>query len=146
MGKSQIVKEEERFWAKVDTSGSCWLWRGHRLPTGYGQFFGGGKVVFAHRWAYAHIRGAIPAHLYIDHLCRNTSCIRPSHLEVVTNAENVRRAQLITRNNESCPKGHAWTIENTGVRLLPHRTDYGTRYCRMCSRARAKLQQKRQKQ
>jgi hypothetical protein len=27
----------------------------------------------------------------LDHLCRRCECVRPDHLEAVTNAENIRR-------------------------------------------------------
>jgi hypothetical protein len=35
--------------------------------------------------------GPIPSGMQIDHLCRNTLCVNPDHMEVVTNAENGRR-------------------------------------------------------
>lgn len=28
---------EERFWARVEKTDSCWIWRGFTLPDGYGQ-------------------------------------------------------------------------------------------------------------
>jgi len=44
---------EERFWAKVDRSKSCWLWLGARSWNGYALFAMGrqGKLL-AHRYAY----------------------------------------------------------------------------------------------
>lgn len=45
----------------------------------------------AHRIAWVLERGEIPAGLVPDHLCRVRNCIRVDHLELVTNAENVRR-------------------------------------------------------
>lgn len=82
----------ERFWSKVEPDGSCWGWRGHRQPNGYGQFSENQRVIYAHRWAYEHFIGPIPAGLHIDHLCNNPSCVKPDHLEPVTQAENNRRA------------------------------------------------------
>jgi hypothetical protein len=35
--------------------------------------------------------GEIPDGLMLDHLCRNTACVNPSHLEPVTNSVNVQR-------------------------------------------------------
>jgi len=36
--------------------------------------------------------GPIPDGLHLDHLCANPPCVRPDHLEPVTQAENNRRA------------------------------------------------------
>ncbi len=81
----------ERFWAKVDRSGECWLWTGNVYRDGYGQFYVERRQVRAHRWAYESEVGPIPEGLVLDHLCRVRLCVRPSHLEPVTNRENLLR-------------------------------------------------------
>lgn len=90
--------EAERFWLKVDrsTCDGCWTWLGQTNQWGYGHFrrtLGPGLylTVKAHRFAYELVVGPIPAGLTLDHLCGNQSCVRPEHLEPVTNAENLRR-------------------------------------------------------
>lgn len=76
--------------------GPCWIWTGVKHKKwGYGRFSINHQYVQAHRWSYAHFVGPIPAGLHIDHLCRVTSCVRPTHLEPVTPAENNRRAALV---------------------------------------------------
>jgi hypothetical protein len=67
----------------------CWEWDRFRVARGYGRF--GGAVV-AHRWVYERFIGKVPDGLELDHLCRNTSCVNPAHLEPVTHAENMRRS------------------------------------------------------
>lgn len=72
----------------------CWIYknkRGPRLPGKYNTVRIGGKKVYAHRTMYEQHVGPIPKGLVLDHLCRCSHCIRPDHLEPVTNAENVRR-------------------------------------------------------
>ena len=69
----------------------CWTWQGACTPRGYGLMRVGAKMVYAHREYYEREVGPIPDGLDLDHLCRNTRCIRPSHQEPVTRAENVRR-------------------------------------------------------
>ena len=81
---------EGRFWAKVDRSGSCWLWLA-ATSHGYGTFQSNGKLVRAHRYAYELLVGPIPGGLVIDHLCRTTACVNPEHLEPVTQRENLLR-------------------------------------------------------
>jgi hypothetical protein len=47
----------------------------------------------AHRYVYETHKEAIPNGLELDHLCRNTLCVNPNHLEPVTHAENCRRGK-----------------------------------------------------
>lgn len=81
----------------------------------------------AHRAFYEFFVGWIPPKLQLDHLCRNTSCVNPDHLEPVTNGENIWRAVNDTR--PTCPSGHPYTEENTWH-------DGHARRCRTCRRDR----------
>jgi len=92
------VDEADRFWSKVRLCprDGCWLWTGAPNADGYGRFqrrlaTGVYRMVKAHRYAYELLVGPIPEGLTLDHLCLHRLCVRPSHLEPVTNAENVRR-------------------------------------------------------
>lgn len=85
------VPEVDRFWSKVDRDPDCWLWLGLRNAYGYGRFFIPGGERLAHRYAYEFEVGPIPEGLTLDHLCETPACVRPDHLEPVTNAENLRR-------------------------------------------------------
>ena len=86
-----------RFWAKVEKTSdinACWNWLGAKTK-GYGNFsYGGrgGKTVRAHRFSYILINGPIPDGLALDHLCRNTLCVNPAHLEAVTDRVNFLRS------------------------------------------------------
>ena len=71
---------EERFWAKVDRSGDCWLWTGSRDKLGYGWSTANGVRDGAHRAAYRYTYGEIPAGMVICHRCDNPSCVCPDHL------------------------------------------------------------------
>lgn len=83
----------ERFYRYVARQrNGCWNWTGGTTK-GYGSFSAvGRKKVYAHRFSWELHRGPIPDGLVIDHLCRNTRCVNPDHLEPVTQLENVRRA------------------------------------------------------
>jgi hypothetical protein len=125
-----------RFLAKVEPEpmSGCWLWIGG-VDKGYGAFhygkFGyGNKVIGAHCAAYLLFVGEIPAGLHLDHLCRNTQCVNPQHLEPVTPGENVRRSTWPT--SPVCrPRGHPRTPENTYV-------SNGRRLCAACKRERVR--------
>jgi len=74
----------------------CRLWTGNLNNSGYPRFSkrAGQKVtkVYAHRAAWEiEFDQPIPAGLELDHLCNDTTCINPHHLEPVTGAENIAR-------------------------------------------------------
>lgn len=104
--------------------GGCWIWTGG-LSSGYGRIRG----LYNHRVTWESMRGPIPAGMHIDHLCRETRCCNPAHLEVVTPAENTRRAAPFGHHatRTHCPSGHEYNEENT-------RLYQGRRYCKECLR------------
>ncbi len=87
---------EERFWRCVqkDPGDGCWHWTGSKDSRPYGQVLMscvGGKRVrkVAHRVSWEDIHGlAVPKGLVLDHICKNTLCVRPDHLRPVTQADN----------------------------------------------------------
>lgn len=84
-----------RFLAKIEVLPSgCWSWTAYRLRDGYGMVCIGGGVQLAHRAAYYHWIGEIPAGTEIDHLCRTRHCVNPTHLEAVAHVVNIRRGDL----------------------------------------------------
>lgn len=120
----------ERFWEKViKREGGCWEWQAKRNQYGYGKFsISRRSEVFAHRLSWELMRGPIPAGLVIDHLCRNPACVNPDHLEPVTQMENVRRGEHVTKNQ--CVNGHTLTPDNLYFRKN------GARRCRVCAAER----------
>lgn len=135
-GKLEKLRTEERFWNQVDQSGNCWIWTGHENGR-YGRFNPRDTHVYAHRYSYELAGGSIPDGMTIDHLCRNTLCVRPEHLEVVTLAENIRRAaaaRIPKPPKTVCPRGHA-----------KERDSKGRWWCRECDRVRAREYQRKRK-
>lgn len=93
--------------------GGCWIWTGTRT-NGYGITSVDGRSARAHRVAYLLAYGSIPEDTpHLDHLCRVRACIRPDHLEPVTQAENNRRAGEARTH---CPNGHELAPRVPGMR------------------------------
>jgi hypothetical protein len=111
----------------------CWEWRGSMYGDGYGRFsLEPGRYIGAHRASLAVHGVALDGDLVVDHLCRNTLCVNPAHLELVTVTENILRGVspwAAKARQTHCKWGHEFTPENTYI--PPGRPS--TRVCRPCS-------------
>lgn len=128
----------ERFWSNVEIKGEdeCWEWKGYKNKKGYGYISSKwqGPPLEVYRLSYMLCVGD-PGNLYIDHLCRNRSCVNPKHLEAVSNKENILRGNAmggINTRKTHCKNGH----------LLPEPTLlWGKiqRRCKTCQKERDKM-------
>lgn len=140
---------EQRFWPRVDRTGTCWIWKGRKMKDGYGVIDINYKSYFAHRVAYELVIGKIPDGLELDHTCHkkgkcigvaecpHRACVNPLHLEPVTHRINTLRGNSglgskgrVLAKKTHCRNGHEFTPENTAI--LPS----GDRRCRICTRVR----------
>lgn len=92
-GRPQPRPAEERFWAKVRKTETCWEWTG-ALASGYGRFaLSHGNVVPAHRYSYwLHYGVEAPTDRDLCHRCDNRRCVRVDHLFIATRKENLADA------------------------------------------------------
>lgn len=87
-----------RFWEKVDRNapippnrpdlGNCWLWMASKAEFGYGLFAGHR----AHRISWEFTNGPIPNRLQVLHACDTPACVRPEHLFLGTQSDNIQDA------------------------------------------------------
>lgn len=119
-----------------DWYGGCILWERATNGVGYGLITFRSQRWYTHRLAYSVWKGPIPDGLVLDHLCRNTLCWRPTHLEPVTTLVNLQRGLVFGRTH--CKQGHEFNEANT---YFNART--GHRSCRACRAARERVRRKR---
>ena len=129
----------QRLWAKVEKTDSCWNWIADKDSSGYGRlWYTPKRWLLAHRTAYELTKGTIPQDFTIDHLCRNKRCVNPDHLEAVTHRENVLRGigpTAMNHKKEYCKNGHLLSSDNLVVWLLK----VGYRGCLKCTRDYGRL-------
>lgn len=131
MSKRIIGDDVARFWSYVDKTDTCWLWTGATNSDGYGHIKIASKLIKAHRYALQLHSVELIEGLVCDHLCRVRNCVRPDHLEQVTNEDNLRRgaAGAYQLEKTHCPQGHPYDESNTYNYLNKPR-----RQCRECGR------------
>lgn len=115
----QDITPEERFWAKVNKGGptpdrnvygdigQCWVWTSGKDLRGYGCFNKApGEATRAHRYSWAITVGPVPDGLSVLHRCDERACVRPDHLFLGDQGDNMR---------DMAAKGRQW------VQLNPER-------------------------
>lgn len=74
----------------VDPNSGCWLWlKCVNTSNGYGRVCWRGKASYAHRASYERHFGEIPPGINVLHKCDTPACIRPDHLFLGTQQDNV---------------------------------------------------------
>lgn len=90
-----------RFWTKVQKTDECWLWQSVHSSSGYGKFKLYGKMERAHRVAWLLPYGAIPVGQHVLHRCDNPPCVRPDHLFLGTNRDNIQDRTIKGRSKNA---------------------------------------------
>tara|TARA_Y100000034_G_scaffold137016_1_gene218512 strand:+ start:3551 stop:4408 length:858 start_codon:yes stop_codon:yes gene_type:complete len=90
-----ISNPRSKFLSNIDFTESCWIWTANRHGKGYGQITEANKsgdrsCIKAHRRAWKYFAGEIPEGLQVLHKCDNPPCVRPDHLFLRTNDDNIR--------------------------------------------------------
>jgi hypothetical protein len=101
-GKLLPLTLDQKFWAKVEKTDTCWMWTGP-LSHGYGRH----NQFRAHRVAYELTNGPIPDGMEIDHECRVRQCVNPEHLRLATRKQNAENLAP-QANCKSGVRGVSW--------------------------------------
>ena len=110
----------ERFWARVSKTDGCWLWVGaSRTTFGYGVISRGGRrsQIGAHRASWEIHFGPIPDGMSVLHRCDNPPCVRPDHLFLGTQSDNIRDMARKARLGGQCSSEGTKGERNGNARL-----------------------------
>lgn len=141
----------DRIKARIEVlPNGCWHWPG-ATSAGYGRVAwtdsdGVKRWGGTHRVLYADAHGEIPEGFDVDHQCHDPEtcrpevakdcphrrCCNPGHLEAMSRRDNLLRGGTVSAKRAAithCPKGHAYTEENTLTDKL------GRRSCKECTYA-----------
>jgi len=97
-----IENLRKRFWSKIYPAFGCWIWIGN-TDGRYGTLstFHGASGIKAHIVSWIIHYGPIPEGKKLLHQCDHTLCVRPEHLRLGTQKENI---QDMVRKNRINPK------------------------------------------
>lgn len=92
------TKVRLRFLSKIHMSKmrDCWEWAACLSSTGYGSFSFCNKTVNVHTFTWKLYKGPIYTGLQVLHKCDNRKCVRPDHLFLGTQFDNV--SDMIKKN------------------------------------------------
>lgn len=108
----------EKFMRHVQVSHSinqsqCWWWIGSTDGQGYGQLASdiqGATPLKGHRVAWTLAYGEIPPEMFVCHRCDNPRCVRPSHLFLGTQKDNMNDCSKKDRVRRKLTPDEAYAI------------------------------------
>jgi hypothetical protein len=108
---------EERFWEKVCKTRGCWLWTACTDGKGYGSFTPRtNHKMTAHRMSWVLTHGSIGKGYSVLHRCDNPLCVRPNHLFLGTQADNI--ADMVEKKRQAIGESCNSRLTATQVRKI----------------------------
>lgn len=108
-GRKPTGRPPKPFWAHVHFGPGCWTWLASKKHDGYGKRKHNGKMTTAHRVSFEMEFGPIPDGLAVLHRCDNPPCVRPDHLFLGTQQENI--ADMVAKGRHSRGAKHSLVVK-----------------------------------
>ena len=117
-----MIDSQDRFWSKISKTDGCWLWVGALNSKGYGNFWWDGRYQAAHRVSFVLAKGEIPPKIRVLHHCDTPACVRPDHLFLGTQLDNIRDMWAKGRSaHQTVPHLMVHHGDRNGSRTKPER-------------------------
>lgn len=121
-----MTVDDDRFWSKVRVGDGCWLWTASPSRR-YGAFWIGdratGRDHAAHRVSWQMAHGTITEGMEVLHCCDTPRCVRPSHLFLGTQLQNiadmVAKGRAARRQGEAAPRARLTAEQVRHLRASP---------------------------
>lgn len=127
VSKERWEGRETRFWSNVYKTDGCWEWMGNP-STKFGYCKYNRRLV--HRLSWNFTNGDIPVGMLVLHRCDNPKCVRPDHLFLGTQKDNVHDMIQKGRARRNARKGEAnylTKISNADVQKIRQLAVSGTK-------------------
>ncbi len=108
---------KEDFYKNAKFNNDCLEWQKYTNRHGYGYVALNGKNWSIHRLSYYFTYGEIPKGKWILHKCDNRKCIKPEHLYLGDNKQNVKDRMMRGRSAKGENNGQSKLTE-TQVRSI----------------------------
>lgn len=117
--KKFTKKQIQKFWDLVEKSEGCWEWKGSKHRGKYGVLSAFDRSVRAHRFSFIIHFGYISSSVLVCHSCDNPGCVRPDHLWVGTQQDNIADRDT---------KGRTAAGEQNGAKTQPQTRPRGEKH------------------
>lgn len=123
-----MLPDKRLFWAKVMKTKTCWLWQAAKTRNGYGRIATKGKkgrqTRLAHRVSWEMRYGSTRGRNVL-HRCDVRNCVRPSHLFLGTQKDNID--DMFSKNRANKVKGRRhWNSKLNARKVRGIRKDWNS--------------------
>lgn len=112
---------KDRFWRRVKKTKGCWEWQGRKESNGYARVKreNSRQAIGVHRLSWELHFGPIATGKLVCHTCDNRLCVRPDHLFLGTQKDNVQDMFKKGRANKARGSRHGMAkLSESDVRRI----------------------------
>lgn len=111
-----LFQKVDRFLQKITITDTCWEWQGFVSLGGYGRYKWHDRNWIAHRLMWQLFIGDLPdSKVKVCHTCDNRKCMRPSHLFLGSQQDNI--ADMVMKGRQRTGMGNGEKNRNAKLTI-----------------------------